>query len=443
MRHYAIASFVSVLLAAVLITGFYRHIEVHETTENARKTNIQLANAMLESIRPELSEYLRSVSNLGPREISQSPFPAPLATAIVESMGKASIATVRIYNNSGIVVFSTEKRDRADSDKDISGLASARTGQAASDLAYRDVFSISGRQGDQDNLVKTFVPVRARGAASVSGVLATDVDWSLAVAQTEHEMFSVIGGITLILSLLYSSQLLVVLRAKKVIEIQQNTIRERTETLETMSLHLLASEEAEKLKLAANLHEGLAQTLTAIRGRFEQGLEHTPAGAARDESLDRALSALQGAIDEVQEMATELRPPSLDQLGLLPTIRWLCREFQSLHPDVQIEQQISVHEQEIPDQLKIVIYRIIEAVLKDIGKNAHKDRIRLSLQPSANAILLAIDDIPQESDQTATAHGQARLRFAAAQERATLSGGAFSAAFNGDGGITLNASWAM
>jgi signal transduction histidine kinase len=443
MRHYAISSSVSVLLAAVLITGFYRHIEIHETTEIARKTNIQLANAVLDSVRPELGEYLGSVRNQGPQDVLKSPFPRQLAATIVESMGKASIAKVRIYNNRGAVVFSSGQRDVGNTETDNPGFASASSGQAASDLAYRDVFSIFGAQTDEANMVSTFVPVRSGRAQPISGVIATYVDWNQEVTQTEHEMFTVIGGIFLILLLLYSAQLLVVLRAKKVIEAQQNTIRERTETLETMSLHLLASEEAEKLKLAANLHEGLAQTLTAIKCRFEQGLEIVPTGGARDDSMDRALSALQGAIEEVQEMATGLRPPSLDELGLLPTIRWFCREFESLHPDIRIEQKVSVQEQDIPAQLKIVIYRVIEAVLTDIGKNPNKDRIRVSLQPNANAIVLAIDDIPQELMSAATVRGHSSLRFAAAQERATLSGGAFSAAFNRDGGITLNASWAM
>jgi len=442
MRHYAITSFAGVLLAALLLTGFYRHIEINETTEFARNSNIQLANAILDLTAPELGEYLGSVSNLGPREILNSPFPPLLASAIVESMGKASIAKVSIYNNRGVVVFSTNQRELGRIDTDNSGFASARNGQTATELSYRDAFSILGQKTDDDNLVRTFVPVRPSPARPIIGALATYVDWSPAVAQTEREMYTAIAGVALILMLLYSAQLLVVMRAKNLIESQQTTIRERTATLETMSLHLLASEEAEKLKLAANLHEGLAQTLAAIKSRIEQGLEQVPAGAAGSDSLDAALSALQGAIEEVQEMATELRPPSLDELGLLPTIRWICREFECLHPDVQIEQQISVQEQEIPDQLKIVIYRIIEAVLKDIGKNARKDRIRVSLHPNANAIMLAIDDIPRESISAATVGGNPRLRFATAQERATLSGGAFSAAFNRDGGITLHASWA-
>ena len=443
LRHYAIRSFVGVLVAALLLTAFYRHVEIRETTDFARKTNIALTEAILDSVRPALGEFLESVADLGPREIRNASMPPLLSQAIQESMRKAAIAKVRIYNNRGVVVFSTNPRELGDVDTDDPVFAAASKGQAASDVSYRDAFSGFGPQTEDDNLVRTFVPVRTTLAQPIRGTLATFSDLSPAVAQTEHEVYTVVAGVALILLLLYSSLLLVVMRAQKLIDAQQQTIRERSANLETMSVQLMASEEAEKLKLAASLHEGLAQTLAAIKTQIEYSMEGTPSSAARDASLNTALTGLQGAIEEVQEMATELRPSSLDELGLLPTINWFCREFECLHPEIRIEQQISVQEREIPEPLKIVIYRIVEAVLKDIGNNPHKDRVRLSLQPNANAILLAIDDFPQETASAATAPGNPRLRFAAAQERATLSGGAFSAAFNREGGITLHASWAM
>jgi hypothetical protein len=446
LRHYAITSFVSVLVAAVLLATIYRHIEIDDSIELARKSNLILAEAVLDSIKPELGEYLRSVSKAAPQEISRIPLPAPLASSVRGLMDKASIAKVRIYNNRGTVVFSTNEREIGTVDTDNPGLTSAKNGQAVSHLAYRDAYSVFDPRTDEDNLVRTFVPVRLRPADPVWGALVTYVDLSPVVAHNEREVLLVIGGIMLILLSLYSVLLLVVMRAKKVIEAQQDTIRERTATLETLSVQLLAGQEADKLNLAVNLHEGLAQTLTAIKGRIENSIERIPANVAREASLNTTLSALQGAIEEVQEIATDLRPSSLDQLGLLPTIRWFCREFEYLHPEIRIEQQISLQEQEIPEQLKIVIYRIVEAVLKDIAKNPHKDRIRLRLQPDAKAIILAIDDIPQDSTCVVPAPGRdnshPRLRFAAAQERATLSGGAFSAAFNREGGVSLHASWA-
>lgn len=445
LRHYAIASFISVLVAAVLLAAFYRHLEVQETSEFARKNNLALAEAVLNLVKPDLSEYLGSMTSLGPQEISKVPFPPRLASAIEGSMEKASIAKVRIYNDLGVVVFSTNHREIGSFDINNPAFASANNGQAVSDLVYRDAFSGFGERMDNDNLVRTFIPVRLSPVAPIRGALATYVDLSPVVAQNEHEMLAVIGGIMLILMLLYAVLFLVVMRAKKMIDAHQDAIHERTASLETLSVELLAGEEANKMNLAVNLHEGLAQTLTAIKNRIEDSLARIPADGARDATLNTTLSALQGAIEEVQEMATELRPSSLDQLGLLPTIRWFCREFEYLHPDIRIEQQISLREQEIPEQLKIVIYRIIEAVLKDIGQNPHKDRVRLSLQPNAKAIILAIDNIPQDLTSVVPAPRSGTPlplpRFAAAQERATISGGAFSAAFNREGGITLHASW--
>jgi signal transduction histidine kinase len=446
LRHFALRSFVSILVAAVLLTAFYRHLEIKETTEFARKSNLALAEALLDSFRLDLGEYLETVTNLGPQAISTNPFPPQLAVALTSLSKKMSLTKVQVYNKKGVVVFSTDRHEIGSLANNESGFVSASKGQAVSDLSYRDAFSIFGQQQDEDNLMRTFLPVQLGAGKPVWGALATFEDLNPTVAQSKREILAIIGGMALILSLLYSVLLLVVMQAKKVIDAQQETIRERTSILETLSVQLIADEEAEKSRLAASLHDGLAQTLSAIKSQIEQSLERQPADIARNETLNIALSGLQGAIEEAQELATELRPSSLDELGLLPTISWYCREFQYLHPDIQIEQQVLVQEQDIPKQLKTVIYRIVEAVLKDIGEHAHRDRIRLSLQPSGNAIILSVDDIPQEPLPAMTLFGaedrNLKLRFAAAQERATLSGGAFSAVRNREGGVTLQASWA-
>ena len=449
LRHYAKTSLVGMLVAATLLAALYRHIEIHEGTEFANKSNLALAEVMLESVRPELGDYLASVSNQGPREIAKDAFPPSLAMNIAGLMSKASIRKVRIYNDLGVVSYSTERHEIGSVGTGNSELAATMSkGHAVSAVVYRDAFSFFSPRSDDDNLLRTFVPVRLGPAESIRGALVTYVDLSPVVAQQEREVLQVVGGIMSILMLLYGALLFVVMRANKAIKAQQETIRERTATLERLSFQLLAGTEAEKMNLAANLHEGLAQRLSAIKSGIECSMERNSGTAASDDSLITSVESLQSAIEEVQDMATELRPSSLDELGLLPTIRWLCREFEYLHPDIRIEQQVSLQEQEIPVQLKIVIYRIIEAVLKDIGDNAHRDRIRLRLEPNGKTIILAIDDVPQDLTAAATtlslkgtAHPQPR--FAAAHERATLSGGAFSAAFNREGGITLNASWAM
>ena len=69
------------------------------------------------------------------------------------------------------------------------------------------------------------------------------------------------AGAILILSALYAVLILIVRRANNTIELQQRTIRERTETLELLSAQMLKTEESHKKKIAFELHEGVAQTL--------------------------------------------------------------------------------------------------------------------------------------------------------------------------------------
>jgi len=445
LRHYALASFLCIAVAAVLLTAFYRHLEVQETTGYARKSNLNLADALLDWARPELGGYLASVANLGGKEIADVPLPPGLGTDIAGFATKTQTAKIRIYNKRGVIVFSTDRLELGRTGSDDARFATAITGQTVSDLAYRDAFSGFGPRAADDNVLSTFVPVRISPAEPVLGALATYVDLGPAAAQNEREVLEIIAGVSLICVLLYSVLLLVVLRGRKIIDFQQATINERSATLESLSVQLLAAEETEKNALAASLQNGLAQTLTAVKGRIELSMEAGLEKDARDAWLQTALRALQGAIEEVQDLATELRPPSLDELGLLPTIRWLCREFEYLHPDIQIEQQLSLQENEVPEPLKIVIYRIIEAAFKDIAKTAQNDRIRLRLEHGTKGIILAIDDAPHESANAAAAPGNQipdpQLRFASAYDRATLSGGDFSTTLNPEGGVTLHASW--
>lgn len=217
--------------------------------------------------------------------------------------------------------------------------------------------------------------------------------------------------------------------------------RERTAALEMLSAKMLSGDEVEKKKLAYGLHEGLAQTLATIKIRIEQ-FATTRAGG---EALADIIPVLQGAIRDVQTIATGLRPSSLDELGLLPTIDWFCREFRRLHREIRIEEEITVQEDEVPAPLKIVIYRVVESALTNIARDENTDRIALRLLLEDDAIALTIEDASRDSRYLATAQrgtdSDLQARFAEAQERTTLSRGNFTIARSKAGALRLRASW--
>ena len=224
-------------------------------------------------------------------------------------------------------------------------------------------------------------------------------------------------------------------------------IRERNAALARLSAKMLSSDEMEKKKLAFGLHEDLAQTLVSVRMRIERKLEQIAASGARDESLESIVPLLQNAIENIETIATGLRPSSLDALGLLPTINWFCRELDRLHPTIGIAEEISVREDDVPAPLKIVIYRVIESALTNIVRYETTDQIELELRLKDGAITLAIDDTAQDSRYAAMAQAntdsEQQARFGEAQERTILSGGSFSITRSKAGGIALRASWTV
>lgn len=227
----------------------------------------------------------------------------------------------------------------------------------------------------------------------------------------------------------------------------EDIVRERAAALEMFSARMLSGDEMGKKKLAFGLQEGLAQTLLTIKMGIARKLEQFSASKADDELLASLIPLLQSAIKEVQTIATGLRPSSLDELGLLPTIDWFCREFERLRPAIRVEEEITVLEKDVPAPLKIVVYRIIETAFTTIARYESTDQVGLALRLEQDGtITLAIDDTAQDSRYAATAardtDADLQTRFREAQERTTLSGGAFTIARNAAGGVTLRASWA-
>jgi signal transduction histidine kinase len=312
-----------------------------------------------------------------------------------------------------------------------------------SDLIYRDSFNSFDGATEEDNLLQTYIPVRASPAEPIQGVFELYTDVNGLVLQTERTQFIIMAGATLILSALYAVLILIVRRANSTIELQQRTIRERTETLEVLSAHMLKREESYKKKIAFELHEGLAQTLSAVKLQVEN---HRHTNKTDDTSGGSIIPILQGAIQEIRTIATDLRPPGLDDLGLLLTINGLCREFERHHPGIRIEPQISLQEEDIPPPLKVILYRIIVSVLDDLAQHTLTGRIHLALWLNGETLTLLIDDAATEMlDKTAiplsNIDPQTRAGFARMEELTTLSGGIFSAAHHSGGGTTLRATW--
>lgn len=445
LRLFSVISFVCIVSTAALLTLFYRQEMIRETVRLAQVGNLALAQATLIAVRPELDNYLAIAAGVGPQERAAQRLSARVTEVLNEVRRDALVVKVKLYNRRGMVTFSTDRTQIGQNQAGGAGFMSAVNGRVASILNYYDVFSRFAGVAVDANLMQTYIPVRNAATGSVEGVFEIYTDVTPLVSANERAVFVILAGVGLILLALYAVLILVIRRARRVIESQQNTISERTAALETLSAAMLRSEETEKKKVAVGLHEGVAQTLSAIKVRIENSLSQIDAGKANQGSLASIIPVLQDAIKDVQSIATGLRPSSLDDLGLLPTIDWFCREFENLHAEITIDQEISLQENDTPGPLKIVIYRIVESALTNIHRYENTDKIKLELMLAAGMITLIIDSTARDSLYAAAAGRGTdfalRMRFAEAQERTSLSGGTFSITRNKSGGVTLRAAW--
>jgi signal transduction histidine kinase len=112
--------------------------------------------------------------------------------------------------------------------------------------------------------------------------------------------------------------------------------------------------------MARDLHDGIGQALSAIKFSIENSLRGLRSSPYETElkSLEAVIPLTQKTIEEVRRIVKDLRPSILDDLGILATITWFCREFQNVYGNIRINRELGIQETDIPSPLKTVIYRI-------------------------------------------------------------------------------------
>lgn len=227
----------------------------------------------------------------------------------------------------------------------------------------------------------------------------------------------------------------------------EEELRASQEELRHLSVQLLEAQERERKRVARELHDGLGQTLSAMKFRIENTIGQLDAEeqAESAQTLKNLISLAQQAIEEVRRISKNLWPSMLDDLGLLPTVSWFCREFGEMHPGMRIEKEVAVLEGGVPGELKIVIYRILQEAMNNAARHSHASEITVSLQETEGMLEFVIRDngVGFDVERMQPREGQDRgLGLASMKERTELSGGIFSVESQPGAGTRILASWA-
>jgi PAS domain S-box-containing protein len=225
-------------------------------------------------------------------------------------------------------------------------------------------------------------------------------------------------------------------------KLAEDALRESENRLRLLSSQLLTVQESERKRIAREIHDGIGQYLTAIKFRVENTLQQMDKGKTKTiiKPLKDIIPIIQESIEEARRIQMDLRPSTLDDLGILATIGWFTREFQKIYSHIRIDKEIGLLENDVPDPLKIVLYRIMQEALNNIAKYSKADFVILSLKKRNDTIELVAQDngvgfIPENSRKG--------LGLTSMSERTELSGGAFEIQSTPGKGTIIRASWTI
>jgi PAS domain S-box-containing protein len=226
----------------------------------------------------------------------------------------------------------------------------------------------------------------------------------------------------------------------------EDELRESENRLRALSSQLLTVQENERKRIAMELHDGIGQILTAIKFKVENILQEKGKARAKEKSLEAIVPMVRESVEEVRRIQMDLRPSTLDDLGILATLGWFCREYQKIYSHIRIEKEIGLQEGEVSIPLKTVIYRLTQEALNNIAKHSKADLVHLSLRKKENRVEWVVKDngMGFDLEEILSSERSGRgLGLNSMRERTELSGGSFEIETTLGAGTMIRASWPL
>ena len=196
--------------------------------------------------------------------------------------------------------------------------------------------------------------------------------------------------------------------------------------------------EYERTRIAREIHDSLGQALTALKLQLaaaqDAAATEAPALSAR---LAETALMVDDLVKSVRRIATELRPPILDQLGFPAAVEWLAQDF-SRRTGLRCQTTILPTDGAITSELATALFRIVQEALTNVLRHAGATRVDIELGMKSGCVMLEIDD--DGSGITEAGMGPGSLGILGMRERAAVLGGVLEVAPRSNGGTRV-AAW--
>jgi two-component system sensor histidine kinase UhpB len=146
------------------------------------------------------------------------------------------------------------------------------------------------------------------------------------------------------------------------------------------------AQEAERRRVARELHDELGQTLTGVLLQTD-ALARDPSATAIEQAREDARRGL----EQVRRIARDLRPDTLDELGLLSSIQALATAFTRQY-GVHTERELAASLPPLDEDVEVVLYRVAQEALTNVARHAAAQRVRIALANDERQVRLLVDD---------------------------------------------------
>jgi signal transduction histidine kinase len=231
-----------------------------------------------------------------------------------------------------------------------------------------------------------------------------------------------------------------VFSTRKILRLESNAQERYQEMVDArqqltdLSNKLVQAQEAERRSLSRELHDEVGQSLSAVLVEL-RNLSTTLARQQDEHGLSQ-VELIKGLVENtvrvIRNMSLLLRPSMLDDLGLVPALRWQAREV-SKHTSMVVLVDTESVSDELPDQHKTCIYRVVQEALHNCSRHSKASTVQIKVVQEAERLSLSIHDDGVGFD---VRHSKG-LGLLGMEERVSRLGGSFEAKSNPGAGTTL------
>jgi two-component system sensor histidine kinase UhpB len=227
-------------------------------------------------------------------------------------------------------------------------------------------------------------------------------------------------------------------------ELERNnrTIAEQNRQLSALTAQVISAQEEERKRIARELHDEAGQALTALIIGLERGVQSMDGEhlTRPREVVARLRDVAVQALEEIRNLAHDLRPSLLDDLGLIAALRWYARTCQS-RSGLLVEVTVDgvADDERLAPEVETTVFRIVQEGLTNVLKHAGAERAWIALRrdPSGLSIDVADDGIGLPAFDAGSADRSGRLGLFGMVERARLLGGELTIGPRPTGGTLL------